>query len=362
MAIPLDITISSVGYTSAAGTGLETFWEQVQANNFQAGIGRYDPQGYMGAKGVRYLNRATLLYGNVAFQCIANHPTLGERIRHHPSQVGLYDGSDLSNIEDGFIFDLVAKVEGPDKASPMSAPNTIDNASSSQMAIKAQIKGPNVTVCGGACGSLQALDISLLHLAQGLTNYGIVGTTEVTSRYHEAVRRGEQRNTTLPAAPEMGIAMGVERTSSDPATSSYGRILAVVSGQRVRGETNETLLARLADSCCPRAAGLPLDYCIIGGGGHNLDPAVLRTALHTVGMEAQVVFPETVYGVGDNAGGLAGVLFGWGLQQGRGHQLPPSYLDGVYNPQLPEAPQAGRHLVATVDTLGYGIMLLFSKK
>ncbi|MFD2786740.1 beta-ketoacyl synthase N-terminal-like domain-containing protein [Hymenobacter rubripertinctus] len=360
MATPLDITISSVGYTSAAGTGLEAFWQQVQSNGFTTSIRHYDPQGYMGAKGIRYLNRATLLYGNVAYQCIADHPTLGEFIRQHPSQVGLYDGSDLSNIEDGFVFDLVAKVEGPDKASPMSAPNTIDNASSSQMAIKAQIKGPNVTVCGGACAGLQALDVSLLHLTQGMTSYGIVGTTEVTSRYHEAVRRGEQRNTTLPAAPEMGIAVGVER-SQNAMPAPYGRILSVASGQRLTGETNETLLARLVETCQGPVAEVAADYCIVGGGGHNLDPRQLRAALQAAGVQAQVLFPETVYGVGDNAGGLAGLLFGLGLQQGRGSGLPAAYLDGVYNDQLPGAPQSGCHLLATIDTLGYGIVLLFSK-
>ncbi|PWK17619.1 3-oxoacyl-[acyl-carrier-protein] synthase II [Arcicella aurantiaca] len=353
--------ITSIGFNSVCGTGQNAYYELVHTLPSEKKISTYDPEGFLGTKGIRFLNNATLMYCNLAFQCISNR-NLGAKIIAEADKIGLYDGSDLSNIEDGFIFDLTAKMDGPALVSPMSAPNTIANASSSMMAIKSTIKGPNFTVCGGACGSLQALDIALLHLSENMIDCAIVGSTEITSRYHQAVRQGELRGEAQEQdAPEMGIAFSIEslENAQKQGTEILGTILGVHSGQKLRKETSEGLLIRLCSQLLKQTdlSSEQLDGLILSAGSHCIDEVIFKKQVNEkINPDLAIIYPESVHGYGDNAGGFAGMLFGIGLfNQKIKNNLPSLRIDGTPK-------ESYKHLIiATIDRTGYGIVTLLKK-
>jgi len=353
-----DILITAIGYNSPSGTGLESFIKQINSQHTETGkeIEVVDPQLYLGTKGIKFLNKATKMYCNVAFQCIEEQQ-LKQHIEASADKIGLYDCSDLSNIQDGFLFDLTAKVEGPDSVSPMSAPNTIANASSSQMAIKSNIKGPNFTVCSGACSSLQALDIANLHLKQGIINHAIVGSTEVVAKYQEAVRRGEKRGTDKNSN-EVAVAMLLQRRDELTGEKQYARVLGFQSGTQLLEENPEELLQRLINQSIKQHPEFPVDLIVVGGGYHNLN---LQSFESKLAAKVPVAYPESLLGSGDNAGGMLGVLYAIGIFRNEIKEVVQlNGQDDFVKKEIDTRP-IGNVLVCTIDKTGYALVTLITK-
>lgn len=311
------IIVSAIGYNSVYGTGAENYWKQIQGKHHNLGssvIEDIDPQKYLNSKGQKFLNKASLIYCNIAFQCIYQR-NLTEFIQENPDRIGLYDSSELSNIEACFQFDLIAKNEGPDYVSPMNAPNTIANAAASQMAIQAGVRGPNFTICAGASGSLQAVDVACMHLKQQITDFAIVGSTEVVNKYQMAVRRGEKRNP-LNDSEEQGVALLLERVSDE---SKMDIQLAVIdkfaSGTQMFQESKEELIWRLiSDITSGKVVPDQIDLCIVSGGTFILNKLKLSEIFEQNKFNMPIVaYPEKQAGAGDNAGGILGIVCAIGI-------------------------------------------------
>jgi len=351
-----NIAITQVSYLSPDGSGIDTFFQQVNKGSIQSKLEHYDPEGFLGKKGVRYLSNSTKLYCNLAFKCL-QHPSIKLALENHPEKFGLYDGSELANLEEAMAFDLVAKSEGPNYVSPMKAANTLANASASLMAIKSGIRGPNFSVCGGATGSLQALDIAGMHIRNKIIDYGIVVSTETTSCYHKAIRRGEKR-ADKKHAPPFGI--GLTLTSPEVAAVNneniYGYINGIASGQRLDYETNEDTLARLMEGVTQDTYPSKEIDAIIVTGVHNLNFKQLISELWwSMDIDqARVYCPEIDYGISESSGGSVGLLYAMGLANG---QIVAKHKGTL----------AARHkkikqnfLVCAIDKLGYGMVTLMS--
>ncbi|AZA53943.1 beta-ketoacyl synthase N-terminal-like domain-containing protein [Chryseobacterium sp. G0201] len=308
-----DIVISVIGFNSPYGTDIDKFFLQKEAETKSLIIEDHDPQKFLKQKGQRFLNKATLLYCNVAFHAIYKRD-LKSKIDEVPERIGLYDGTELSNLEDCFIFDLTAKNQGPDRVSPMKAPSTIANAAASQMAIQAGIKGPNFSVCAGMAGSLQALDIASLHLKQGITDYGIIASTEVRNNYQESIRRGNN-NQHRPASTELGIAMVLERrkTLSEKGRKPLGVIKKIHSETHTEDFRIEVFLYH---SISNMAALFNFDTIIFSGGTSAIDEATFEKLLRKNGVNKSVVYPENLFGDNDNAGGMLGIAFAISIFEG----------------------------------------------
>jgi 3-oxoacyl-[acyl-carrier-protein] synthase II len=350
-----QIIVSAIGYNSVYGTGESAYWEQFKNQERNDGssavIGVVDPQKYMNVKGQKYLNKASLIYCNIAFQCV-DQRGLANYIKEFPDKVGLYDSSELSNIDACFQFDLIAKNEGPDYVSPMSAPNTIANAAASQMAIQAGIKGPNFTLCSGANSSLQALDIACLHLKQNIVDFAVVGSTEVINKYQTAVRRGEKRNSSLESK-EQGAALLVEKmpvNGSKNDSTPLAVLLQFSSGTQLEHETQADFLWRLISQVIGKSGkNTPVHLCVLAGGAYAINELAIRNKLSAENIDAPFAFPEKLLGAGDNAGGILGIMYAIGLFQGK---VPPIYED--------EKPHTtpDNVLVISVDTAGGGTVVL----
>lgn len=316
----LNIAIIGIGYLSPDGFGKDTFDQQIQNGFNKQEFDNFDPHGFLEKKGLKFIPKATQMYCNLAFQCIQeNH--LEQVIENAPDRIGLYDGSELANIEDALLFDLVAKVDGPDYVSPMKAPNTLANSSASYAAIKSGIKGPNVSLSGGAGGCLQALDMASLHLTYNMIDYGIVVSTEVTSHYHEAIRRGKVDNKNYSYAVPLGLAFNLARL--DDALDLRQNIWAVLektnSGQRLNFEDIEQTLVRVMS---PLMSEDVVEIMI--GGMNNCQTDYLSNLIvqHYPSWQGNIQFPEKIYGISENSSAGLNILYAINQKEQRKEQIP----------------------------------------
>lgn len=359
-----DIAIVGLGYVSSLGSGTETFYKTVNTYEKTSKMDNYDPDGFLPKRGLRYFSNATKMYCNLAFQCL-NQNKIQDVVNLNKDRVGLYDGTELSNIEDGFVFDLSAKHDGPDLVSPMSTPNTIANAAASQMAIQSKITGPNFSINGGTCSALQAVDVASMHLKDRIVDCAIVCSTETLSKYHNAIREGENRVTKLPSSDEYGASIALERVETALANKQtiYGTISGVISGQTYKNQLHENLIASLIKELLINN-GLSLsdiDMVMVGAGAHNISGATLRTkTIEVLGDAPNLFFPEMIYGNGDNAGGLASILYATGLFNEEFEEVKSFYSEGNIQEQGINI-QPNIVIVATIDKTGYSVLTLIKK-
>jgi len=299
-----SIVISAIGFNSPYGTEISEYVNDSGDHILSSAIIEdHDPQKFLIPKGQRFLNKATLIYCNTVFQAIHKRD-LTRYIEKVPERIGLYDGTELSNLEDCFIFDLTAKNQGPDRVSPMKAPSTIANAAASQMAIQAGIKGPNFSVCAGMAGSLQALDIACLHLKQRITDYGVISSTEVRNNYQQSIRNSMQKK-----SPELGISMIVERRES--LEKDNRKPLAGISKLYSETYTDDKISFEtyLYEMLAPVIQTYDLDTIIVSGGTSNINKDIFENVLNENHHSVKVLYPENTFGDFDNAGGMLGIAY-----------------------------------------------------
>lgn len=345
-----DIAIIGTGFLSAAGRGQEAFYRQIN-EGLPAGsvLSNFDPDQYLGNKGLRFVADSTKLYCNAAYQSIED-AKLNEAVQQRPERFGLYDGSELSFVDEVFEFDLMAKVQGPDYVSPMKAPNILGNASASYMAIRTGITGPNFSVSGGATGSLQAIDMAVLHLQEAQTDYGIVSATDGDCALHDTLQKGEKRRTVFKPAPAFGAAFALTTVENalEEKHQIHATIKQVASGQRLGYEENHEVLLRLMEDIL-RQSGLRKEIDgIVLGGAHTFETGKLIEELWwDFDMDhAKIHLPERLFGICDNNAGSLGLLYAMGIANNRIEKTSVKTMKNC--------------LVGVVDRLGYASMILVS--
>lgn len=328
------IVVIGQGFNAPWGTGTENFqraWLEPETISASATHETYDPHGYLGKVGLKFIGKSTVMYCNLAFQCLE---TAGIGIdKYMESQnIGLYDGSELANLEEAWLFDLSAKVEGADYVSPMKAPNTLANASASFMGLKSKMYGANVSVTGGSTGFLQALDVATLHLQFGLIDYAVVAASDVVSRYHQIIFRG-MKSPGLVNSSSIGVGLtlaNVEMAQSIQA-EPLCEILALVSAQAIQQETSRDVLERVLKELSRFAK---FDDVFLAGSGITdfLSPGKLLPGLESYNF----CYPESQIGHADSASG--GIAFLAAMSQ---------------NSIQPRA-------VVAIDQIGYAVAVLIS--
>ncbi len=341
-----NIAITHLSYLSADGSGLEAFYNQINNGTQEKVIENFDPEGFLGRKGLRYLGNSSKMYGNLAFKCL-EHPNVKVFLNAHPDRFGLYDGSELANLEEAIKFDFVAKADGPDYVSPMKSPNTLANASASFTAIKTGITGPNFSVCGGATGFMQAMDIACMHLRNRIVDYGIVIATEPDSKYHDAIRVGENKSDKKIAPPHgVGFRTTMPELAEWNKEKTYGRISKILSGQKLKVESNAELVVRLIENVFDdRHRPRDIDGIILTGM-HNLEMEEFINELWwSLEIEhARVYLPEVDLGICESTGGGIGIMYANGLATGA--------------IQSKQNMKNQNFLICSIDQLGYGTVSL----
>lgn len=187
------IVITGVGVLASNAIGKDAFWDALaqgksgikEVSLFEttstktklAGeIKDFDPKTYLGEKGLRLLDRSTLLV-NVASKLALDDAGF-QVTQENTDDVGVVLGTTLGSVWSISEFDKTALREGPRYVNPALFPNTVINSPASQISIRFGIKGFNTTIATGFTSSLDALKYACDFIQLGRAKAILVGGVE----------------------------------------------------------------------------------------------------------------------------------------------------------------------------------------
>ena len=141
-----------------------------------AEVSNFDPQPWLGNKGVRMLDRGARLL------CVAVQMALCETgLLDDPangSQPGLVVGTMFGSVHSIVSFDWSGVTDGPSYVNPMEFPNTVINSAGGQAGIRYGLRGLNSTVCAGLASGLHAVSYAAECLRFGRARVLLAGGLE----------------------------------------------------------------------------------------------------------------------------------------------------------------------------------------
>lgn len=166
------IVVTGLGLITPIGATPEAFWNTLRSgiggprpitlfdtskyqSHLACEIADFDPKSHLGAKGLRYFDRVSLLLVSAAKLTI-DHSRIASA-NYPPTDLGTSVGSTYGSIHSISTFDLESLREGPDYVSPMEFPNTVLNAPAGRIAIQLQMTGFNTTISNGETSALDAI-------------------------------------------------------------------------------------------------------------------------------------------------------------------------------------------------------------
>lgn len=171
------VVVTGLGVLACNGQGKDEFWKALREgqNGFQpvtlfdiddrfrvniAGeIHDFDPQVYMGKKGLRSLDRSTKLLCSAARLAIDDSGF--EITEENTDDVGVAVGTTFGSLKSISDFDKVTLTEGPRYTNPAQFPNTVINSPASQVSIWNNIQGFNTTISTGFTASIDAMSYAV---------------------------------------------------------------------------------------------------------------------------------------------------------------------------------------------------------
>ncbi len=187
------IVITGVGVVAPNGIGKEEFWKNCRAGvsgikpitlfdvskyrcRYAGEISNFQPEKYLGSKGLRNLDRTTLLALVAAKLAIEDS---GLSITDdNRNDIGVVLGSTMGSVHSISEFDMEGLREGPRYVNPAHFPNTVINSPASQVAIRFGLKGLNTTISTGFTASLDAMGYAMDMLELGRAKILLVGGVE----------------------------------------------------------------------------------------------------------------------------------------------------------------------------------------
>ncbi|MEO7650193.1 MAG: beta-ketoacyl-[acyl-carrier-protein] synthase family protein [Bryobacteraceae bacterium] len=141
-----------------------------------AEIRNFNPQTWLGNKGIRVLDRAARLLS------VATHMTLTAtglmQIDEGDPDLGMVCGTMFGSVHSITSFDWSGVTDGPNYVNPMEFPNTVINSAAGQAAIKFKLRGVNSTISAGLVSSLYAIHYASEFLRFGRANALLAGGVE----------------------------------------------------------------------------------------------------------------------------------------------------------------------------------------
>ena len=118
-------------------------------------IADFDPKEYLGKKGIRHIDRTSLLVSSAAKLAMEDANITHET--YDADELGIVIGSTYGSIDSISSFDLEGLQEGPTFVNPMDFPNTVLNAPASRVSIFCNATGLNSTISTGTASGLDAI-------------------------------------------------------------------------------------------------------------------------------------------------------------------------------------------------------------
>jgi 3-oxoacyl-[acyl-carrier-protein] synthase II len=352
------VVVTAAGVISPLGAGLENFGCALYSGKSAiapaarfpgvtaADLGEFNPQPWLGNKGIRILDRSARLLSVAAQMALTGAGLSQEGAESGDPDLGLVCGTVFGSVHSITSFDWSGLTEGPTLVNPMEFPNTVINAPAGQAAIKHRLRGVNSTVCAGLASGLYALHYAAEFLRLGRARALMAGGVEelceesvlgfrktgVMSESGCARPFGEARDGVIP-----GEGSALWMLELDEAAQARGRVPWVEicgfgSGQDahsiccfdVRGEgAAEAMEQALAFS----DIGPEQVACIIASGsgsraGDEMEARALKAVFGDRLADIPLCAPKAAFGEAMGASGAFGaVVAGLSLQQ---QQIPPT--------------------------------------
>jgi 3-oxoacyl-[acyl-carrier-protein] synthase II len=185
--------VTGIGVLSPVGIGRERYWEAllqgrsgfVEISLFDTAsfavhiageIVGFDPVTFLGKKGLRSLDRSTLLLNSAAKLALDDSGLeITDRNTH---SLGVSVGATFGSLHSISQFDRDGLIEGPRLVNPSHFPNTVINSPASQVSIWWKAKGFNTTVSTGFCASLDAVSYAADFIKFGRAEVVLAGGVE----------------------------------------------------------------------------------------------------------------------------------------------------------------------------------------
>jgi 3-oxoacyl-[acyl-carrier-protein] synthase II len=186
----------------------------------------FDPREFLGRKGIRSLDRATVLALITARELLDR---TGPPADPDSTGVVIATSGTLQGMSDFTRGSLLAAK--PFHVDPALIPSGLMNHAASQTAIRHRLRGPNVTVAGGRVGALQALAVAARLLHAGRADQVVVGAVEEYSPTRAFVERVDERSPLGegcalfllgPPSGGHGTILGIRNQVYDPADPAAG--------------------------------------------------------------------------------------------------------------------------------------------
>jgi 3-oxoacyl-[acyl-carrier-protein] synthase II len=139
-------------------------------------ISDFAPENFLGAKGLRTLDRSTKLV--ICATKLALEDAGLEVSDGNSRDIGIAVGSTMGSIKSISDFDKDALLEGPRYVNPALFPNTVINSPASQISIRFAVRGFNATISNGYSASLDALNYAADFLRLGRIKAVLAGGVE----------------------------------------------------------------------------------------------------------------------------------------------------------------------------------------
>ncbi len=187
------IVITGIGVVSPIGIGKEAFWHGLKEgrngikpvtlfdtsttrSKLAGEITDFKPEEILGSKGLRNLDRTTLLALCAAKLCLDDAKF--QVTEENTDNVGVVLGSTMGSVRSISEFDKEFIRGGLRAVNPGLFPNTVINSPASQISIWFKIKGFNSTLSSGFTSSLDALEYARNFLLIGRAKAVLVGGAE----------------------------------------------------------------------------------------------------------------------------------------------------------------------------------------
>ena len=187
------IVITGVGVVAPNGIGKEEFWNNCLAGvsgikpitlfdtskyrcHYAGEISNFQPEKYLGSKGLRNLDRTTLL-ALVAAKLAIEDAKL-DITDANRNDIGVVLGSTMGSVHSISEFDMEGLREGLRYVNPAHFPNTVINSPASQVAIRFGLKALNSPIATGFTASLDAIGYAMDMLRLGRAKILLVGGVE----------------------------------------------------------------------------------------------------------------------------------------------------------------------------------------
>ena len=206
-------------------------------------ISDFDAKVFLGKKGIRHIDRTSLLASSAAKLVMDDAKITHET--YTEEDLGIAIGSTYGSIDSISSFDLEALKEGPNFVNPMDFPNTVLNAPASRASIFCNATGLNSTISTGVNSGVDAViyasDFLRLGRIKAVLAGGVHGLTPdiFWGAYGSGILSGCRDNTIEISAPfdkrrngliigEAAALMAIERL--EDAQKRNARIYAEIKG------------------------------------------------------------------------------------------------------------------------------------